>query len=278
MKPRARWVVVHALVGLTAMASSACGGNSRSDRGGGSGSSAGGSSSHPGGDSSSGSSAAGTGNDIGGGGSSAASIGGGSGTGGSAVRCEGSSSTGGVKSYCETLRAKERCCEVLTEGITACADFYDAAEPCEISCIERAKCSEISNYYCGVNTAALGTCYSSCIGRLPFDCGDGSKVPGWARCSGSVDCLDASDEAGCDASNSGYKCRNVDQFVPVEKLCDGTKDCSDGSDENAECAQRTCKVNGVDTQLDFNTLCDGNADCDDASDEPADCAALRCPL
>jgi hypothetical protein len=175
------------------------------------------------------------------------------------------------------LSAKERSCGILSEGKIPCVDFYDAAEPCEIDCMERATCADIVGYYCATGTKALATCYSSCVGLPPLDCGDGSKIPGSGRCNGDPECADGSDEVGCDSSIGRYKCRNVDQIIPLEKLCDGTKDCSDSSDENAECAPRACQVNGVNTQVPFFATCDGTPDCDDASDEPADCAVRTCP-
>ena len=274
MRSLARRVGGWSLVGLVAMMNGACssgdGGGavagSSAGGGAGSGSSAGGGGTSAGG--AIGASGAGVGGAISGGIGGAMSGGAGTGVAGSGS---------GAKSYCETLRAKERSCGILGEGKTACADFYDAAEPCEIDCMERATCADIIGYYCATGTTALGTCYSSCVGLAPLDCGDGSKIPGWGRCNGVPECEDGSDEVGCDSSTSRYKCRNVDQFIALEKLCDGTKDCSDSSDENAECTERTCKVDGVNTQVPFFTTCDGTSDCDDASDEPADCAVRSCP-
>ncbi len=265
MKYLVRWAGVSSLVGIAALMASACGAGSDGDSGaaGASGTVAGGA----------GGSGAGAG--VSGGSVAGADSGAGAGKGGAGASA--GSAAAGAKSYCETLRGRERSCGILGEGKTPCADFYDAAEPCEISCMERATCADIIGYYCGTGYVALGTCYASCVGLAPVDCGDGNKLPGWARCSGTEDCADGSDEAGCNAANTGYKCRNADQFVASEKLCDGTRDCSDASDENAECAKRTCKVNGVDTQLASYTTCDGTADCDDASDEPTECAVLACP-
>ena len=190
------------------------------------------------------------------------------------------SSDDGAKSYCDTLVAKERECGILSEGKLGCVNYNDAAEPCEIRCLQEASCANIVANNCGSGgeTNAIAICNALCVGLQPVTCGDGSKLSGYLRCDGFMSCSDGADEADCTVANSGFKCRNVNQFIPGAKNCDGTKDCPDGSDERADCAPGpTCKVGGTDTQLGFYSTCDGVAECDDKSDEPAGCVTLTCP-
>ena len=129
------------------------------------------------------------------------------------------SSDDGAKSYCDTLVAKERECGILSEGKLGCVNYNDAAEPCEIRCLQEASCANIVANNCGSGgeTNAIAICNALCVGLQPVTCGDGSKVSGYLRCDGFMSCSDGADEADCTEANSGFKCRNVNQFIPAPK-------------------------------------------------------------
>ncbi|CAH2050397.1 unnamed protein product, partial [Iphiclides podalirius] len=105
-------------------------------------------------------------------------------------------------------------------------------------------------------------------------CRNGFCVSADARCDGSIQCYDRSDEMHCDCDLSKqFRCGQSISCFSNTKLCDGVIDCWDGFDEvncTAECPedQFTC-TNG---QCILSTrFCDGLADCGDGSDEPNGC-------
>ncbi|HEY0467935.1 MAG TPA: hypothetical protein VGC79_27235, partial [Polyangiaceae bacterium] len=181
------------------------------------------------------------------------------------------------KSYCAVWTARQRECEILGPGRTGCVDYHDAAEPCETECIANASCAQIVDSRCSVTQdGALRICWAKCVGLQPFTCKDGRVLAGAVRCNGQNDCTnstdtDDTDEAGC--TDTGYKCRSVNQFVPYEKLCDQHADCLDGTDEHPGCETAlTCSVNGTMTKIPAEAICSGVAQCDDGSDQPDGCA------
>ena len=89
-------------------------------------------------------------------------------------------------------------------------------------------------------------------------------------CDGEADCVDGSDEVGCETFDCGDG-----ELVLASWFCDGDLDCSNGSDEGAGCEHLSC-TDG--SQLPASFQCDGYDDCSDGSDE-AGCgvATGQCP-
>jgi len=200
-----------------------------------------------------------------------------------AAACSSSDDAGG-SSYCAAWDGKERECGLLAPGRTSCVDYYDAAEPCEIQCISKTTCAELTESLCsqGANpSSALSICNSKCIGLQPVTCKSGAVIAGYTRCNGFPECGegDDSDEAGCSVGTYRYKCRTVDEYVDYTKTCDQHKDCSDGSDEHAGCkTAMSCEYNGAVVEIPAQEICDGTPHCTDGSDEPKDCAGSTvCP-
>ncbi|KOB65194.1 putative low-density lipoprotein receptor [Operophtera brumata] len=105
-------------------------------------------------------------------------------------------------------------------------------------------------------------------------CRDGLCVPTEARCNGSIQCYDRSDELLCECDlTKQFQCGHSISCFENSKLCDGVIDCWDGFDEvncTAECPREefTC----TDGQCILSSrFCDGLADCADGSDEPYGC-------
>ena len=187
---------------------------------------------------------------------------------------------GGPGGACATGNERLRACGLLSDGTPRCTVGPDEREEasCTQSCLAGAECATLSSILCSGQTpsnqdaANLSECISRCAEQFGFPCTGpyGNAVPTSFVCDGEADCLDASDEAGCEQFDCGDG-----QSVVAAWFCDGLPDCSDGSDEGAGCEHFSC-ASGTLVPLSFQ--CDGVDDCGDNSDEAGcDTALLQCP-
>ena len=192
-------------------------------------------------------------------------------------------------------------------------DCHDASD--EVNCTYTNSCSR-NEYHCN-----NGDCVDMdlvCDGEE--DCGDGSDelaqlchtnrtdppilttincgtdfqcgflcLPSSARCNGTWECSDYSDEKGCDMCTSDtFRCTSGDMCVPRTSLCDGEQDCADGSDERDCKRQEDDRQSRMDDEvsdkcedsefkcisgecLPLEKVCDERHDCLDGDDEGALC-------
>ncbi|ESN95003.1 hypothetical protein HELRODRAFT_145809, partial [Helobdella robusta] len=85
-----------------------------------------------------------------------------------------------------------------------------------------------------------------------------------AKCNGTVECKDGSDEKDCfhKCQDNQFQCAN-DQCVDINNKCDGANDCGDGSDEQNCCHLEYFKCLTTGKCLPPQHLCDGTPDCSD---------------
>lgn len=63
-----------------------------------------------------------------------------------------------------------------------------------------------------------------------YECTSGKCVRAEARCNGTVECDDGSDETSCSCKRDQYPCRDG-SCINIAYLCNGRDDCSKGEDE-----------------------------------------------
>ncbi|XP_028967168.1 low-density lipoprotein receptor-related protein 6 [Galendromus occidentalis] len=132
-----------------------------------------------------------------------------------------------------------------------------------------------------------GSCDVATCSPSEWTCRGGVNrcIPLEARCDGTFDCSDGSDEYGCCALMDVFKCSSngeLDMCVHSKRVCDGHADCRDGSDEKDcehECHDEQCcqksfrcqKSPGKYSCLPPEKICNAESDCSDNTDEISCC-------
>lgn len=70
---------------------------------------------------------------------------------------------------------------------------------------------------------------SECM-AFEHTCDNGQCVPAEAKCNGTAECLDSSDELVCSCKREEFVCRDG-TCINVALRCNGKGDCSSGEDE-----------------------------------------------
>ncbi|XP_039758117.1 uncharacterized protein LOC120632332 [Pararge aegeria] len=179
------------------------------------------------------------------------------------------------KRFC-SCQKNEVCMLDEINGVSICKIALDMDDPtgCGGLCAMETEACQLVDKARGVRVCRLLT-QAACSSE-DWRCRNGFCVPSTARCDGSIQCYDRSDEMHCDCDlTKQFRCGHSISCFPNKKMCDGSIDCWDGFDElncTIECPedQFTC----TDGQCIMSSrFCDGLADCADGSDEPQGCDA-----
>ncbi|KAM3967756.1 uncharacterized protein ACR2FA_011298 [Aphomia sociella] len=173
-----------------------------------------------------------------------------------------------------SCQTNEVCMLDENSGKSVCKQSVDVDDPtgCGGLCALETEACQLVDKMRGVRVCRLLTLVT--CSPQEWRCRNGLCVHAVARCDGSIQCYDRSDEMHCDCDLSKqFRCGHSISCFPNTKLCDGVIDCWDGFDEvncTAECPkdQFTC----TDGQCILSSrFCDGFTDCEDGSDEPHGC-------
>ncbi|CAB3240615.1 unnamed protein product [Arctia plantaginis] len=175
--------------------------------------------------------------------------------------------------FCSCQR-NEICMLDENSGTSVCRKPIDEEDPtgCGGLCALETEACQLVDKARGVRVCRLLTLVT--CSPKEWRCRNGLCVSAEARCDGSIQCYDRSDEMYCDCDlTKQFRCGHFISCFSQTKLCDGVIDCWDGYDEV------NCTVECPDDQFTCNSgqciaasrFCDGLADCMDGSDEPDGC-------
>ncbi|XP_030033944.2 uncharacterized protein LOC115450077 [Manduca sexta] len=161
-----------------------------------------------------------------------------------------------------------------SSGKSVCRQSADIDDPtgCGGLCALETEACQLVDKKLGVRVCRLLT-LATCS-PLEWRCRNGLCISADARCDGTIQCYDRSDEVQCECDlTKQFRCGHSISCFPNSKLCDGIIDCWDGFDEvNCTTACPEDKFTCTDGQCIMSTrFCDGFADCADGSDEPHGC-------
>nr|XP_026490200.1 basement membrane-specific heparan sulfate proteoglycan core protein isoform X1 [Vanessa tameamea] len=110
-------------------------------------------------------------------------------------------------------------------------------------------------------------CYSESCGVDDFRCYNGKCIESLYRCNGVIDCASGEDEKDCECRRDEFKCLDDGSCIELRKRCDGYSHCGDSSDEQ-DCSNAYFKCRNGKT-IPENQRCNRHYDCDagDYSDE-----------
>ncbi|KAH9636532.1 hypothetical protein HF086_014793 [Spodoptera exigua] len=173
-----------------------------------------------------------------------------------------------------SCQKNEICMLDENSGTSVCRKSIDNDDPtgCGGLCALETEACQLVDKVRGVRVCRLLTLVTCSPDE--WRCRNGLCVPAEARCDGSIQCYDRSDETYCECDlTKQFRCGHSISCFSHTKLCDGVIDCWDGYDEvncTTECPadQFTCTDGQCISSLRF---CDGLADCADSSDEPDGC-------
>ncbi|XP_033360743.1 vitellogenin receptor isoform X1 [Bombus vosnesenskii] len=124
--------------------------------------------------------------------------------------------------------------------------------------------------------------WSRCKHEDQFQCKNGDCISKTKRCNSHYDCVDRSDEEGCDkkeCDSNEFQCHEG-ACISKYLVCNGQSDCTDFSDE-LNCDKHKCDGDAfaceIGTCIPKTWKCDGEADCPDGSDESETCQRNACP-
>ncbi|KAF9421563.1 hypothetical protein HW555_002496 [Spodoptera exigua] len=172
-----------------------------------------------------------------------------------------------------SCQKNEICMLDENSGTSVCRKSIDNDDPtgCGGLCALETEACQLVDKVRGVRVCRLLTLVTCSPDE--WRCRNGLCVPAEARCDGSIQCYDRSDETYCECPADQFTCTDG-QCISSSRFCDGLADCADSSDEPDGCGgncgahEIRCKNHRC---VPRTVQCDGTDNCGDLTDE------IHCP-